>query len=228
MAEQRGGGEEHPGALRAVPAPAVAPGAVAARGSQVGVYVTGQRGDDLQLEQRAQRAAVDRRPGKPPVAIAAEGSLGLVALGPLVVDGAAEVGIDVGLVVTAAELHERMAGLTGTKPFECTGTEDEVRAAIRAVGEDASPDDFPALATCLRNPAVITARPLAVLLTDWGRDDLVPDTLTSQIRKAVSRQPPTLSYAAIPLVIGARPTPDLDTVTARSRDRCRWVDRPAR
>ncbi|MGH3885474.1 MAG: hypothetical protein ACRDSZ_02720 [Pseudonocardiaceae bacterium] len=90
-----------------------------------------------------------------------------------------------------AELYERMAGLTSTKPFECTGTEDEIRVAIRAIGQGHSPDDFPALATCLRNHAVTTARPLAALLADWGRDDLVPGTLTGQIRKAVSRTPPT-------------------------------------
>ena len=84
-------------------------------------------------------------------------------------------------------LYERMAGLTSTKPFECTGTADEIRVAIRAVGQGHSPDDFPALATCLRNLAITTARPLAALLADWGRDDLVPDTLAGQIRKAVSR-----------------------------------------
>ena len=47
------------------------------------------------------------------------------------------------------------------------------------------------LATCLRNPAITTAQPLAALLADWGRDDLVPDTLAGQVRKAVSRTPPT-------------------------------------
>ncbi|MGH3771049.1 MAG: hypothetical protein ACRDRW_06595 [Pseudonocardiaceae bacterium] len=86
-----------------------------------------------------------------------------------------------------AELYERMAGLRGTKPFECTGTEGEIRTAIRAVGQGHRPDDFPALATCLRHPAVTTARPLAALLAVWGRDDLVPDTLTGQIRQAASR-----------------------------------------
>ena len=33
-----------------------------------------------------------------------------------------------------AGVYAEMAGLTGSKPFECTGSEDEVRTAIRAVG----------------------------------------------------------------------------------------------
>ena len=33
-----------------------------------------------------------------------------------------------------AGVYQEMAGLTGVKPFECTGSEDEVRAAIQAVG----------------------------------------------------------------------------------------------
>src|SRR5262249_59494928 len=32
-----------------------------------------------------------------------------------------------------SELYLRMAGLVGTKPFECTGTEEEVRVAVRGV-----------------------------------------------------------------------------------------------
>jgi len=82
-----------------------------------------------------------------------------------------------------AGVYAEMAGLTGSKPFECTGTEEEVRTAIRAVGQGHNPDDFPALATCLRAAAVTAARPLTALLADWGRDDLVPAALLSQVRR---------------------------------------------
>ena len=81
-------------------------------------------------------------------------------------------------------VYQEMAGLTGTKPFECTGSEDEVRSAIRAVGQGHDPDAYPALAPCLRHPAVGTARPLAGLLADWGHDALVPATMLGQVRKA--------------------------------------------
>ena len=89
------------------------------------------------------------------------------------------------------ELYERMAGLTGTKPFECTGTEEEVRAAIQAIGREHPSSDLPALTTCLHNPAVTTARPLDALLTDWGNDGLMPPVLTTRIRQAAhhERQP---------------------------------------
>jgi len=86
-----------------------------------------------------------------------------------------------------AGLFARMAGLGGPKPFECTGTQDEVRAAIRAVGEGRDPAGLPALTACLRSPAVTTARPLSALLADWGRDDLVPPELAGRIRRAVAR-----------------------------------------
>jgi len=36
-------------------------------------------------------------------------------------------------------VYQEMAGLTGVKPFECTGSEDEVRAAIQAVGHGRPP-----------------------------------------------------------------------------------------
>jgi hypothetical protein len=81
-------------------------------------------------------------------------------------------------------VYQEMAGLTGVKPFECTGSEDEVRAAIQAVGHGQPPDAYPALAACLRDPAVAGARPLAALLAGWGHDDLVPDTLRDQVGKA--------------------------------------------
>jgi hypothetical protein len=83
-----------------------------------------------------------------------------------------------------AGTYAEMAGLTGTKPFECTGSEDEVRTAIRAVGQGHKPDDFPALASCLRAPAVLAARPLDALLAGWGRDDLVPPAILAQVRAA--------------------------------------------
>jgi hypothetical protein len=60
------------------------------------------------------------------------------------------------------QLYEAMAGLPGAgdKPFECTGTEEEVRSAIQA------------------------ARPLDVVLKDWGQDDLLPAALNAQVRRA--------------------------------------------
>ena len=81
-------------------------------------------------------------------------------------------------------VYQEMAGLTGVKPFECTGSEDEVRAAIQAVGHGQPPDAYPALAACLRDPAVAGARPLAALLAGWGHDDLVPAALRGQVSKA--------------------------------------------
>ena len=81
-------------------------------------------------------------------------------------------------------VYQEMAGLTGVKPFECTGSEDEVRAAIQAVGHGQPPDAYPALAACLRDPVVAGARPLAALLAGWGHDDLVPAALRGQVSKA--------------------------------------------
>jgi hypothetical protein len=83
-----------------------------------------------------------------------------------------------------AGVFTEMAGLTGVKPFECTGSEGEVRAAIQAVGLGGEPDAFPALAACLRDPAVAAARPLAALLADWGHDELVPAAVLGQVSKA--------------------------------------------
>jgi len=77
-----------------------------------------------------------------------------------------------------------MAGLAGAKPFECTGSEGEVRAAIQAVGRGREPGEYPALAACLRDPAVRGARPLSALLADWGHDELVPPAVLGQVRKA--------------------------------------------
>ena len=81
-------------------------------------------------------------------------------------------------------LYEAMAGLPGAgdKPFECTGTEEEVRSAIQTAGQHDT--DLPALAACLRAPAVQAARPLDVLLKDWGQDDLLPAALKARVRRA--------------------------------------------
>ena len=81
-------------------------------------------------------------------------------------------------------LYEAMAGLPGAgdKPFECTGTEDEVRSAIQCAGQQGT--DLPALATCLRDPVVQAARPLNVVLKDWGQDDLLPEALMARVRRA--------------------------------------------
>ncbi len=81
-------------------------------------------------------------------------------------------------------LYEAMAGLPGAgdKPFECTGTEEEVRSAIQAAGQHGT--ELPALAKCLRNPALQAARPLDVILKDWGQDDLLPEALRARVRRA--------------------------------------------
>lgn len=81
-------------------------------------------------------------------------------------------------------VYEAMAGLSGDKPFECTGTEEEVRAVIQAAGQLGG--SLPALASCLRDPAIRDARPLDVLLKDWGQDDLAPQALTDRVRRAVN------------------------------------------
>ena len=84
-----------------------------------------------------------------------------------------------------SKLYQAMAGLAGSgdKPFECTGTEEEVRSAIQAAGRQGT--HLPALATCLRDPAVQAGRPLEVVLKDWGQDDLLPAVLKARVRCAV-------------------------------------------
>lgn len=84
-----------------------------------------------------------------------------------------------------SEVYRGMAGLAGTKPFECTGTEEEVRVAVRAVSQRYSLEDSPALAASLRAPSVQAARPLEGLLADWGRDDLVPTAFIEKVRRGV-------------------------------------------
>ena len=81
-------------------------------------------------------------------------------------------------------LYEAMAGLAGAgdKPFECTGTEEEVRSAVQAAGQQST--RLPALVTCLSDPAIQAARPLDVVLKDWGQDDLLPVALKTRIRHA--------------------------------------------
>jgi hypothetical protein len=85
-----------------------------------------------------------------------------------------------------SELYMRMAGLVGTKPFECTGTAEEVRVAVRAVGLRYSLENSAALAACLRTPLVLGARPLEALLADWGQDDLVPAVFVGQVRRCAA------------------------------------------
>jgi hypothetical protein len=95
-----------------------------------------------------------------------------------------KIGADMFADPALAGLYQEMAGLAGAKPFECTGTEGEVRAAIRAAGRGHDPGACPALAACLRDPAVAAARPLSALLGDWGRDDLVPAAVLDRVRRA--------------------------------------------
>ena len=87
-----------------------------------------------------------------------------------------------------SELYLRMAGLVGTKPFECTGTEEEVRVAVRAVSRRYSLENSAALSGCLHAPLVLGARPLEALLADWGRDDLVPPAFVEQVRRCVAHR----------------------------------------
>lgn len=83
-------------------------------------------------------------------------------------------------------LFEAMAGITPgvPKPFECTGTELEVRSAIVAAGQQGG--DLSALDSCLRDPVVTAARPLEVVLKDWGQDDLMPAPLRERVQRAAS------------------------------------------
>ena len=81
-----------------------------------------------------------------------------------------------------SRLYLAMAGLDGDKPFECTGTETEVRAAIVAAAQQGS--GLSALEACLRDPAVLGTRTLEAVLKDWGQDDLMPMELREQVRQA--------------------------------------------
>jgi hypothetical protein len=84
-------------------------------------------------------------------------------------------------------LYAAMSGLPGAgdKPFECTGTEEEVRSAIQAAGQHGT--NLAALDTCLPDPAVQAARPLSVVLKDWGQDDLLPAALKARVRRAAHK-----------------------------------------
>ncbi|HEX3964814.1 MAG TPA: hypothetical protein VHZ03_50585 [Trebonia sp.] len=66
----------------------------------------------------------------------------------------------------------------------CTGTEQEVRACIQAVGQGGG--NLAALAACLASPEITGARPLEVVLKDWGRDDLMPAHLRERVQRAAS------------------------------------------
>jgi hypothetical protein len=76
-----------------------------------------------------------------------------------------------------------MCGLDGPKPFECTGTEVEVRAAVMSAARHG---DAPALTACLNSPAVQAAPPLAAVLKEWGDDTLMPESLRERVRRAAS------------------------------------------
>lgn len=82
-----------------------------------------------------------------------------------------------------SRLYLAMAGLDGDKPFECTGTELEVRAAVV---EAAGHGDTPALTACLNDPAVSATRPLEAVLKDWGNDKLLPQALKERVRRAAA------------------------------------------
>jgi UDP-N-acetyl-alpha-D-muramoyl-L-alanyl-L-glutamate epimerase len=97
-----------------------------------------------------------------------------------------KIGADLFARPELSELYMRMAGLVGTKPFECTGTEEEVRVAVRAVSRRYSLENSAALAACLRASLVLGARPLEALLADWGQDDLVPAAFVGQVRRCVA------------------------------------------
>ncbi|GLY31716.1 hypothetical protein [Kineosporia sp. NBRC 101731] len=80
-------------------------------------------------------------------------------------------------------LYERMAGLHGTKPFECTGSEDEVRACLRSVLERDAP--VPAALLLMAEDTRIQQAPtLAEVLAGWGADDLVPEAIRPYVEKA--------------------------------------------
>jgi hypothetical protein len=81
-------------------------------------------------------------------------------------------------------LYLAMAGLNGDKPFECTGTETEVRSAIMAVAQEGG--DLLALEACLHDPAVRGTRTLEAVLKDWGQDHLMPVALREQVRQAAA------------------------------------------
>ena len=57
-------------------------------------------------------------------------------------------------------------------------------SAILAAGRGRDPGAYPALAACLRDPAVAAACPLAALLAEWGHDELVPAAFLDQVSKA--------------------------------------------
>ncbi|GAB6902824.1 hypothetical protein [Kineosporia succinea] len=107
-----------------------------------------------------------------------------------------KVGGDLFADVTLADLYERMAGLHGTKPFEGTGSEDEVRAAIRVVLQTGTPA---ALAMMSEDARIKNAPSLTEVLGEWGADDLVPAAIRPFVEKARTRgtgrdAPDTVDY----------------------------------
>ncbi len=86
---------------------------------------------------------------------------------------------------------ERCPGCTRRWPVSPGSSPSSARARRTRSGRPSrrqararSPGACPALAACLRDPAVATARPLAALLADWGHDDLVPATLLDRVAVA--------------------------------------------
>jgi UDP-N-acetyl-alpha-D-muramoyl-L-alanyl-L-glutamate epimerase len=90
----------------------------------------------------------------------------------------------------AERLFKSMAGLEGTKPFECTGSEVEVRACLNELALETPPTW---LATLQRHPAVLTAPSTSHLLSRVGevsglpRCLRVPDVLTADLSGLWSR-----------------------------------------
>lgn len=90
-----------------------------------------------------------------------------------------------------ADTYSGMAGFDGVKPFECTGTEEEVRVCIRHILDTHQGSSFPAFNTCAQKSAVLNARSLEDLLQDWGQDDLIPPFLIDllhDLRRSAGRQ----------------------------------------
>lgn len=98
----------------------------------------------------------------------------------------AKIGSDLFSDPELSGLYAAMAGITPgvPKPFECTGTEIEVRSAIAACGQQGG--STPALDECLGNPEVASARPLDAVIKDWGQDDLMPPNLRTLVHRAAA------------------------------------------
>lgn len=74
----------------------------------------------------------------------------------------------------AESLFRSMAGLEGTKPFECTGSEVEVRACLKELVMDGLPKW---LETLQRHPIILTAPSTSHLLSRVGEVSGLPQSL---------------------------------------------------